>query len=168
MNKTDVVKMFAVIKAAYPSDPAFQQPKPDMVTVWAEMLSDIPYERIGAALKAHISSSPFPPKISDIRGWATVKVDNTGEAWGLVKKAIRDYGYWQKEAALASLPDEVRRIVVQLGWESLCTSENEMADRAHFLKVYQAYQERENRYSALPDAVRMELQSERRKELTSG
>ena len=70
MQKSDVVKLFKAITSAYPGEKGFSSADMDAVNIWAAMLGDIPYERVILALQAHISESPYPPKISDIRKWA--------------------------------------------------------------------------------------------------
>lgn len=37
-----------------------------------------------------------------------------------------------------------------MGWRELCISEDAMADRAHFLKIYDQLAEREEREAAVP------------------
>ena len=78
-------------------------------------------------------------------------------AWGYVARAIRDYGYNNPDKALASMPEDVRFVVKQLGWTDLCLSENAMADRAHFLKIYANHCANKARMSTLPQAVRAAL-----------
>lgn len=74
-----------------------------------------------------------------------------------VARAIRDYGYNNSDKALASMPEDVRFVVKQLGWTDLCLSENAMADRAHFLKIYANHCANKARMSTLPPAVRAAL-----------
>lgn len=158
MQKSDVVKLFKAITSAYPGEKGFSSADMDAVNIWAAMLGDIPYERVILALQAHISESPYPPKISDIRKWAlSPPMPDLTAAWGYVARAIRDYGYNNPDKALASMPEDVRFVVKQLGWTDLCLSENAMADRAHFLKIYANHRANKARMSTLPPAVRAAL-----------
>jgi hypothetical protein len=56
-----------------------------------------------------------------------------GEAWGRVRNAMSDIGSYGMPNFNYELIDETVRI---LGWRNLCMSENEIADRAHFMKIY--------------------------------
>lgn len=38
----------------------------DNITLWFELLCDMPYEQVIANVKNHILENPFPPKISQI------------------------------------------------------------------------------------------------------
>ena len=83
MQKSDVVKLFKAITSAYPGEKGFSSADMDAVNIWAAMLGDIPYERVILALQAHISESPYPPKISDIRKWAlSPPMPDLTAAWG--------------------------------------------------------------------------------------
>jgi hypothetical protein len=55
-----------------------------------------------------------------------------------MNQAIHLYGYYREAEALASMREHTRAAVISMGWKQLCTAEleNEMADRAHFLKIY--------------------------------
>lgn len=70
-------------------------------------------------------------------------VDET-EAWGLVKKAIRSFGYARAEEAYASLPVEVVQAIQAMGgWLEICSSENDEADRAHFYRTMKSINKRQ-------------------------
>lgn len=169
MKKSEVVLMFAKITGAYPGAQGFSTADRINIDTWAENLADIPAETTAAALRAHIATSPYPPKICDIRKWALQNsFMDPGEAWALVVRAIHDYGHNRELQAIASLPEEVGRIAKQMGWRDLCMSENIMADRAHFLKIYQACQERNTRLAALPEVVKNALPSTKPLELEGG
>lgn len=96
MTKNETVKLFAIIKALFPRDDAFKNATPDMVVAWAEMLADIPFDHAKAAVKAAVSTSPFPPAISEIRDYATritgPRRMTAEEAWGQACDVIRQYG----------------------------------------------------------------------------
>lgn len=96
MTKNETVKLFAIIKALFPRDDAFKNATPDMVVAWAEMLADIPFDHAKAAVKAAVSTSPFPPAISEIRDYATritgPRRMTAEEAWGAACEAMHTYG----------------------------------------------------------------------------
>lgn len=96
MLRSETVKMFALIKSLFPRDEAFKNATPDMVNAWTDMLQDIPFDAGCAAIKAAVSTSPFPPSIAEIRDYATrlngPRRMTAEEAWGQACEVIRTYG----------------------------------------------------------------------------
>ena len=66
------------------------------------------------------------------------------EAWEEVSRLIQLVGPYRSPQYSSEL---VRRATRAIGWRQLCTGENPEADRAHFLKIYEAMRGkyRENR-----------------------
>ncbi len=130
----------------------------DTVRVWASFVADIEDDLLLAAVARFISSSShaFAPSIPEIRSQATelkrevIGVPTAFEAWaelidapmprpvGSVYRLFRDGKYVDEEEY--QWPHEVVGIVAKrLGWPTRFPSgENEMADRAHFVKAYDA------------------------------
>ena len=115
MTRDETIKILMVIQAAYPNYKP--QDKTVAVNVWTEMLSDIPYEKISAAVKSYIQTdtSGFAPSVGDVR--ERVQLIFSGEddlnetaAWSLVLKAIRRSTYYSDEE-FAKLPPVVQRAV---------------------------------------------------------
>jgi hypothetical protein len=96
MSKEEVVKLFAAISALFPRDTKFAQADRMMVDMWQKMLADIPYKNAEKAVMASVSTSPFPPSISEIRDYATrltaPKRMSADEAWGIAQDIMRRYG----------------------------------------------------------------------------
>ena len=96
MTKKETVALFGLIAALYPRDEKFTHPDATMRDAWAEMLEDIPFDHAKAAIKASVSTSPFPPSIAEIRDYATrlngPRRLTAEEAWGIASDAIRTYG----------------------------------------------------------------------------
>lgn len=95
MKKSETAMLFALISTAYPRDERFMKVDSMVRDFWAEMLADIPFEAAKAALKASVSTSPFPPSISEIRDYATRHSGprrlTADEAWGAAIDVIRTY-----------------------------------------------------------------------------
>lgn len=115
VTRDETIKILMAIQAAYPN--YRPQDKTVAVNVWAEMLSDIPYEQVSIAVKAYIQTdtSGFAPSVGDIREKVRdifSKKDDLNEtaAWSLVMKAIRRSTYYSEEE-FAKLPPVVRRAV---------------------------------------------------------
>ena len=96
MTKKETVALFGLIAALYPRDEKFTHADATMRDAWAEMLEDIPFDHAKAAIKASVSTSPFPPSIAEIRDYATrlngPRRMTAEEAWGHACDVMRNYG----------------------------------------------------------------------------
>jgi hypothetical protein len=161
MTRTETIKLFAIFTAAYPRFDTFQNPqalKP-VIELWTEMLADVPYPIVEAAAKKLILESPFPPTISDMRKQivdiTTDPADRIdgASAWGEVVQAIREYGYYRAEEALASMSPRVAKVARMIGWQEICTCEEPGVIRGQFIKMYDTYAAREKQEALLPGAL---------------
>ena len=130
-------------------------PDEDSIKIWYRLLQDIPYEVANIAIQRHMMTNKFPPTIAEIREQATLSVNNElnsdwGQAWEQVCKAIRIYGLWGTEEALASMDDITKQCVKRLGWKELCMSETPMQDRANFRMIFEELKLKTKQESALP------------------
>lgn len=145
--RTEFATLMAGLKSNYPNWQFDLQDK-NMMLFWYESLMDIPKQVLTAAVHKLISQEEFYPNIAKIRKAASEiinggPVDET-EAWGLVKKAIRNFGYARAEEAYASLPVEVVQAIQAMGgWLEICSSENDEADRAHFYRTMKSINKRQ-------------------------
>ncbi len=166
MTRDETIKILMVIQAAYPNYKP--QDKTVAVNVWAEMLSDIPYEQVSAAVKAYIQTdtSGFAPSVGDVRERVRdifAKEDELNEtaAWSLVMKAIRRSGYYSEEE-FAKLPPVVRRAVAspkQLReWATLEDVDGKAMTviQANFQRTFRMEQKREwERNKLSPDILKL-------------
>lgn len=69
MNRKEAAKVLAILKAAYPNSyrGMTQEEAMGTVSVWALQFADIPAEIVLMAVHKAISSSPFPPAISEVK-----------------------------------------------------------------------------------------------------
>jgi hypothetical protein len=93
-----------------------------------------------AALQC-LASCRFFPTIAELREavFAMLPQANAltaGEAWAEVMREIRRTGADQHHGPPQFSSPVVAETVASLGWRNLCLSENEVADRAHFMRVY--------------------------------
>jgi hypothetical protein len=111
------------------------------VTAYHRILHDLDARLLDAAALELGGTSKFFPAAAELRQTAfglKAVADGeltAGDAWAMVTKAIGAQGY------PGGMPDHfpplVKRAVEGMGgWKALCMSENGMADRAHFLKMY--------------------------------
>ena len=95
MNRKETVATFALISALFPRDDKFANATKEMISAWNEMLADIPFDTVKAAIKAAVATSPFPPSISEIRNYAVKISENSlrpaEEAWKIALDAMRTY-----------------------------------------------------------------------------
>lgn len=67
-------------------------------------------------------------------------VPTAADAWGIVTEAISKRGIYNPPQFRHDL---INRAVENIGWRTLCSSENQVADRAHFIKIYESLLARE-------------------------
>ena len=166
MTRDETIKILMVIQAAYPN---YKPPdKTVAVNVWAEMLSDIPYEKVSVAVKMYIQTdtSGFAPSVGDVRERVCdifAKEDDLNEtaAWSLVLKAIRRSTYYSEEE-FAKLPATVKRAVAspkQLReWATLEDVDGKTLTviQSNFQRTFRVEQQRERERSKLsPDVLRL-------------
>jgi len=157
MTKSEIAKLLAVLAAAFPK----LEVDDLKVHVWHEMLSDIDYAVANIAIKKLIMQNTFPPSIAEVRKAVTELMNpeqvTSSEAWGEVTRAIRNYGYYREEEALASMSPITAQLVRYMGWREICLSEDLGVVRGQFLKMYQQVAEREHKEQLLPVTLRDDI-----------
>ena len=124
--------------------------------LYARLLVDIDPDLLRAAVLQHIATSKWFPKVSELREAALALVTHAElspeEAWGEVRQTIQrvgSYGIFDRATMAYRLPTFshplIDRAVEIMGWRNLCASDNEVADRAHFFKIYSQLVGRRNR-----------------------
>ena len=158
MTKGEIAKILAVLAAAYPKFEVDDV----KVQVWYEMLGDLEYSIVNIAIKKLIMQNTFPPSIAEVRKAVTELMNpeqvTSSEAWGEVTRAIRNYGYYHEEEALASMSPITAQLVRYMGWREICMSEDIGVIRGQFLKMYQQVRERDRREMLLPADLRQGIQ----------
>lgn len=161
MKQTEVIKLIGICSANYRNWPEESKAEP-MLALWTKMLSDTEYFIAEAAVEKYLAESIYPPTIADIRtriADLTVFREKTAiEAWGDVGEAIRKYGSYNEKKAMDSLTGVTHKVVKAIGYKELCLSENEMADRAHFLKVYDTLAARVREDALMLPSTRMAME----------
>lgn len=158
MDRKEFAQTCEIIKAFFPK---FQEniDSKQKKTIWYEMFEDLEFDVTSTALKKVLAESKYMPTVAEIRQ-AVANIKNpknemTGsEAWGQIRKAIQRFGSWNVQDAYQSMDPEVRKLAKRFGFKDLCVSENIMADRAHFIKLWKQQQEKKQKYDALPRSVK--------------
>lgn len=165
MDRTETIKIMAVLRAAYPQYYAKQSAEDleGIVNLWAEMFADEPYSVVGMAVKALIKTreSTFPPGIGEINAkimQITQPEEMTElEAWAMVAKALRNSGYSSQEE-FEKLPPAVQKIVgspAQLQeWSQMDSGTVSSVIASNFQRSYKARAKNDREYNALPSTVK--------------
>jgi hypothetical protein len=145
-----------VISVNYRNWPA-EGKEEDLVTLWEMMLSDMPLDIAKKAVQMHLSKSVYPPTIADIREAgsqiAQPRTMDAIEAWDLVCKAIRKYGFYRELDGIASLPDDVAKMAKMFSWRELCLNENPDTLRAQFRMAWETMAKRKKEQNILPQEI---------------
>jgi hypothetical protein len=117
------------------------------IEVYRQTLADIPPEILKAAVLVHVARSQWFPAVAELRDAAAglveraMNIPSAFEAWDEVARLIRQVGSWGTPAF--SNPLIGKAVAGVGGWLAICMSENQIADRARFFQVYEAYARRE-------------------------
>ena len=157
MNNKEIVALLAMATANFPS---YQER--DMgatLSLWKDLLSDIPFNVAKAALIKVLATAKFWPTVAEIREAALFVTNQQGlspaQAWGLFEQADEKYGYYRAVEAMESLPVTVQQTIKAMGgFRSLSASESPSVTRGQFLKMYEQIASREKEMSVLPQDVR--------------
>lgn len=157
MTKAEIAKILAVLAASYPKFEVDDL----KVHVWHEMLGDLDYAVASMAVNKIIMQNTFPPAIAEVRKAVTELMNpeqvTSSEAWGEVTRAIRNYGYYREEEALASMSPITAQLVRYMGWREICLSEDIGVIRGQFLRMYDQIVARKQKEQLLPSMMREQL-----------
>lgn len=150
-REIELVKLIGVMASAYPNT----QIEEATINVYVRMLKDLPLEVVTLAVQQAMAESEFIPTIARIRDKALAMTRQCHvsalEAWGLVKRAMQRTGFYRSPTFDDPI---ITKAVECMGWQTLCSSENEVADRAHFSKVYDSLVRREEEDARMLPEVR--------------
>ncbi len=159
MDLKETIKIMSVIRAAYPRFymGQGQEELNAAARVWQVMLADYDYQTVSIAVKALIATCKYPPVIAELTEQIYL-LNNPDEltaieAWGLVKKALKNSTY-NAEAEFLKLPEEVR-VVVGSSEQLRCWALDEegatdTVTASNFQKSYKAKLENIKRYAMIP------------------
>lgn len=159
MKQSEVGKLLTLIATAYPDKFKSDDAK---INLWHSLLKDIDYPLALLALQSHLSTSAFIPTIADIRKAAANAQDtdseiDSGQAWGEVMSAIKNFGIYRPEEAFQSMNPKAARVAKQIGWQEICLCEEIGVVRGQFLKMYSAFEIRDKGERLLPAFLKAEI-----------
>ena len=163
MTYKETIQLFSLITTLYPGERRFADAGQAMLQAWTEMLQDLPFARVAAALKQHTALNRYPPSISELRG-ACVAAQPQGmsaeQAWAKVLRAVKNSSYYAQRM-FDELPPICQRLVgsaqVLREWAQAEGPNALSVPRSQFLKGYAIEQTRQQERSLLPPAVRHAL-----------
>jgi hypothetical protein len=170
MTPKETIKVISVLTAAYPNFAISSE----TIELYSKFLSDMPYELGQAVVLKLISENKWFPSISEIRE-AVIKImpneiPSTEEAWLEVVNQIRSEGSYGSPTFTSNL---IYKAVQAIGWRELCLSDNPVADRAHFFKIYESYRSRQvednlmlPEVKRLKEKIRLQIESKEVKQLS--
>ncbi|HEY5269300.1 MAG TPA: replicative helicase loader/inhibitor [Anaerolineales bacterium] len=147
-NRDDIKKIMAYMGMCFPNYHPILEGEINAVDVLLDLLGDMDIEMLQAALKACCTEPgrAFAPSAGEIRGAASdlharvAGLPTAAEAWGAVMDSFRRTSFDKPELLEHPLLKEAIRCMG--GLEVIGMSENNMADRAHFLKIFEQLRER--------------------------
>jgi hypothetical protein len=133
MQRSETLKLVALLAAAW-RDAAISD---ETAGVYSSMLADLDFDVAQQAVHRLINTSKWLPTVAEIRATAADiehgPVRAGGEAYGDVLAEIRRTGHYGVPRFQDPLVAEAVGI---MGWRGLCLGDNEAADRARFIEVY--------------------------------
>lgn len=168
MNKQEFARFAAALKTYYPRENTLL-PNQQAMELWFMQLKDIDYSIAELTLNRWVSLNKWSPSIAEIREGAMEislgPMKSWSDAWEEVKDAMRKYGRYEAEKAMASLDDITRETVRRLGFNRLCESTNQVADRANFRDIYTEIAEDNRKNRQLPDVIRLAIEENQTKRI---
>jgi len=145
MTHVEAVEIVALLTAAF-ATPTWAE---ETIRLYADMLIDLDRDCVREVVSDVIRSrkTDRAPTIGEIRQevaqrqWegAGLGLLTPDDAWGFVLRSITQVGHVGPFPRRYPL---VTRIVDRLGWQNLCQSTNQPADRARFLEMYRDLRDR--------------------------
>ena len=151
MNRDEVVAILGVLKTSYPRFYAGMT-KEEMystIDLWNEMFAHENSQLVVMAVKNLINTFKFPPTIADVKEemYKLTEEERQSpiEIWNLIKKAIRNSGYYSYEE-FHKLPEIAQKFVGspnQLKEWALDIDFNDGVVKGQFLKQVEILQKRD-------------------------
>jgi hypothetical protein len=160
MNREEFATWTMALKTYYPKENLL--PNNQAMELWYKQLQDIPYDVAETALNKWVATNKWSPSIADIReAYVSVAAGDyplAGEEWDKVMQAICKYGSYNPAEALASLNPITANTVRQIGgFRQLCFSENIVADRANFYRIYDRNVERARQQALISPQLKITI-----------
>lgn len=134
MTKVQVAEIVGLLIRAFPNFAG----STDTSKVYERMLEDLDHQVALTAVKRVLSTARFMPTIAEIRAAAAEVLHGPKpggvQAWGAVVEAIQRVGSYRPAPIFRDVL--IGECVRALGWKNLCLGDNDAADRARFIQMY--------------------------------
>lgn len=150
MTDAEALRIVSRLVAAFPRPVVNEM----TVDVYVEALLPLDAARVAASVQRLTLTVRFLPTIAEIREAMTTQsgpeLPTAGDAWATVLHWVRKIGGYGTVPTRTPIDRLIARCIDAVGgWHYLChESENLMADRAHFLRVYAENVQRVHRHAA--------------------
>ena len=182
MKRQETAAICAILASAFPA----LTMTAETVEMWNAMLGDLEYGLVLRAVQDWVLTEERYPTIAGIRrqcgGLYGALAPSPSEAWAEVTEIAERYGIYQAELRPRWSHDLIRQTVKTIGYYHICQTDNIIATRSQFIKMYAEISERANaeilrhigfdeskETVALPNSTAVEyLTIDSRKALTKG
>lgn len=174
MTDKEISYLISYSLVLWPNQPVVD--RKEQIVAWRGLLTDVNAAAAQAAVDAYAAAgNVFAPPPGVIRQHAILLTNDTGapspdEAWEEINTKIQTVGYQSTTLDYCHLGracqgrecdhhtvtfshPAITAIVEAMGWRELCLSSEQMADRAHFLRMYTNAVERLTSQSTKPPSV---------------
>lgn len=166
-TREDIKKIMAYIGMAFPNYHPILDGEINSVDVLLDLLGDMPIETLQTAVKSCCSQPgrAFAPSAGEIRGVVAdlharaAGLPTGAEAWGATMESFQQTSFNQPELLQHPLVKET--VHCMGGLEVIGMSENNMADRAHFLRIFEQLRERALREATELPAITEYVEAQR-------
>jgi len=153
MNNVETAKVLTLCSVAFPQYPLSKE----TVSVYAELLADLPLDKVQTAVKELLMTTDRWLSVASIRRKVAEQSGSLApskvEAWGEVMSQMTKHGtYGHPEFS----HDAISVTVQNLGWRSLCLSENIETSRSQFWRAYEELVTRFDRIVLVGDLLQLE------------
>ena len=162
MTRDETKELLMTIQAIYPNFKVVPSQMTATINAWHLMLEEYPADSVNAALKiyAKTNNSGFAPSVSQLIGGIYAPTNNDqlseGEAWNIVKKAIKDSGYHAQEH-FDNFPPIIQRAVgsptMLREWGMTDSDEVNTVIMSNFQRTYRALLSKQDFNNRVPDAI---------------
>lgn len=170
MDRIETLKIFSVIKANYNNffKTISKIDAEAMVSLWAEMFSDVDYGIVGAAVKSYIATDTtgFPPNVGQINEQIRMLTQkeqmSEQEAISLIMKATRN-GIYGAEEEFKKLPPVLQRLAGSpeqiKAWAMMDIDELQTVVASNLMRSYRVIAKNEEVRQSLPMSIQNLLES---------
>lgn len=127
----------------------------DIFEIWESLLLDLDARGVAAAIQTlAVDGREFPPPPGLVRRRTLELIDplpDADQAWHQVRTQMSKVGTNGKPVFAHQI---IADVVSAFGWRDLCQSTTQMADRAHFLKLWERAVERQRTVAQMPPGAR--------------